>query len=211
MGKIKNKHYKKFLTEGIIDIIEETDINKALENITGKNRIMGRSLLIALYLTGARPAEILELKPKHIKKEARYITIQLKTLKKGLARKIYLKKDNKLAKELYQYSQTLFPELTMFHAYKNHYAQTYQTKKGKKTIITTTSLLRYHLQRWFKNVTEEPITPYYLRHNRFSKLSQKGATYEQIRQLKGAKTLNSVTPYLHMSRKTATATAKLID
>ena len=53
--------------------------------------------------------------------------------------------------------------------------------------------------------------PYFLRHNRFSKLADKGVSLDQIRQLKGAKRMESITPYFHLSTALARVTAKKID
>ena len=50
--KIKNVNYRRFLDEGIINLIGVAELNKALQNVKGmygKYINEGRSLLIALY------------------------------------------------------------------------------------------------------------------------------------------------------------------
>lgn len=210
MPKIKNENYNRFLKEGIIELLEISDIQRAANNITGKYQKQGRALLFTLYYTGGRPAEILELQPKKINKDANNITIQVPGKKGGLPRTIYLNIKKPGVKEIWEYSQTLHPEAFMFFNYRNNYTRVYTNKKGLQTTNKeTTDKLRYYIKKWFTGVLD--ITPYYLRHNRFSKLSQAGATMDQLRQLKGSKTLESIHPYQHMSTHLAKSISKKID
>ena len=57
----KNINYRKFLDEGVISILNEDQIWDIMDN-AAKSRLQGaQELVIALYLTGARPAEILNI------------------------------------------------------------------------------------------------------------------------------------------------------
>lgn len=204
---IKNKLYRKFLDEGIIQTLSPEDLDKALKRVTGKNTIAGRSLLIDLYYTGGRPVEVLEHKGKNIYKLGRYIVIKFEeTKKKGVPRSIYLLYSNPHVKELYKYASSLMPEMFLFWAFKGKY----KVKKGKKEYISTTDKLRYYFKIWFDFLGEDAINPYYLRHNRFSKVSEAGATPTNIMLMKGAKSLDSVRPYLHMSTHEAKKMARRI-
>lgn len=206
---ITNPHYRKFLDKGEIDLVTPEQIKAALSNITGKNTRAGRSLLIALYYTGARPNEILSILGKDIDTDGKHITIQTPASKRGLPRKIYLPK-NELTEELLKYARTTFPELPLFKPYISTYTRIRTTKKGASENTEKTDKLRYYFAKWFKGVIEPPPPPYFMRHNRFSQLSANGASTEQIRLIKGAKTPASVTPYIHLSSAEAKKTSKLI-
>lgn len=212
MAKITNGNYRKFLDEGIINVIDEEQIKMALTNVQGKHQRQGRALLIALYYTGARPAELLEMKGKDINEKGSYIICHVPGKKGGLPRNIYLRSSKPLVKELYQYAKSTFPEMQIFYKYRNNYVRRYINKKGQPIERTeTTGKLGYYFNRWFQGIIEEGISPYYLRHNRFSKLSQAGLSDQQLRILKGSKTIESINPYIHMSSAAAKAAAKKIQ
>lgn len=210
MQKITNTNYRAFLDRGEITTIDEEQITQALKNIKGRHARQGRSLLIALYLTGARPNEILQLRGKNISKQKGYFTIFVPASKGGLSRTIYVPANSPLTKELYEYCSSLFPEMLLFYNYSNNYTRTVLTQKGIKTRKETTDKLRYYVKKWFTGIIDNSISPYYLRHNRFSKLAMSGVNTEQIRILKGAKDIASVTPYVHLSSTEAKKIAKHI-
>lgn len=214
MAKIMNENYNKFLKEGNIELITEDQLKQALNNIKGKNIKEGRALLICAYATGARPIEYLNLKGKDIRLEKHEIYIKLPAAKNGLPRDIPISiRRMPLIKELYKYSTTCMPEMFIFwHFRTNGYRRLYKCKNGEiKEYIEYTDGLRYHFNRWFENVIKGSIPPYFLRHNRFSKMMAKGATTEQIRLWKGSRTLASVTPYTHLSKDMARKASKFVD
>lgn len=212
MGKITNKAYRQFLDEGIIETLGESDIKKALSNIKGKNVKEGRALLIALYYTGARPNEVLDIKSKDVQKKKSYVLIKVKGSKRGLPRTIYLQYRRPLVKEFYKYACSIFPGMYLFHNFIGHYERTYINKEGEiKTRIDTTDKLRYHVKKWFQGVVKGSITPYFLRHNRFSKLAEKDVRLQDIRMLKGSRTTDSIKYYLHLSSRSAKKIARKMD
>lgn len=208
MTKIRNKRYREFLDQGLITTLNESDILQALKLIDGEHIKEGRALLIIAYYTGARPTEYLKLKPKHITKKGSYCVVMMPASKGGKTRVIYLQLKRPLIKEFYQFACTIFDGVFLFYHYRTHYVRKIETKDGIKERIDVTDGLRYHFKKWFR---DEKITPYFLRHNRFSKLSESGATAEEIRQMKGSKTLESVFPYLHLSKRTAKKLARKLD
>ena len=213
MSKITNKLYRGFLDSGLIEIISEEHLKQALLNVNGirgKHREEGRALLLTLYYTGCRPIEALRLKAKSIEKKAGYIIINMPAAKRGLARPIYLSNKNPLVNEIYAYSCKLMPEMVLFYHYRSTYQRQRKLKRGgTKEATEMTDKLRYFFKAWFRGVID--ISPYYLRHNRFSKLSIAGASADEIRQIKGSKTYDSITPYLHLSSKAAKNIAKKIE
>lgn len=211
MSKIKNANYRRFLDGGYIDIITDEQFNRALDNIKGKYKLEGRSLLISLYYTGARPVEILQLKGKSIIKDKNYIIVKIPGSKGGLPRSIHLRYKLKHVKELYQYSRGIFENMFLFYNFRNKYERIAKTKKGIVKRIEITGKLRYFIKKWFNGVIEDSITPYYLRHNRFSKLALKGIDDRTLRLIKGSKTAESINYYIHMSADISKKAAKKID
>jgi site-specific recombinase XerD len=211
MPPIKSKLYRQFLDDGLISLIGPDKLAKALDNVTGKYKQQGRALLICLYLTGARPNECLNLKAHEVKKEDSYIVIQMSGSKRGLPRPIYLQSKNPLVQELFKYAMGVFPDQYLFYDYRSDYTRVTMTKEGPKERHEITDSLRYHFKKWFKGVLDSDIPPYFLRHNRFSKLAEAGASDNELMQLKGSRTMDSIQSYKHMSSKSGKSTAKKID
>jgi len=209
--RITNKHYRKFLDEGIIEFFDETDLIDVLNNIKGKHSIEGRALVIALYYTGARPVELLNIKAKDVTKDGRYVLIKVPGAKNGLPRTInlpYYKKP--LVRELKDFAFSTMPERFLFWNYRGNSKVKVMTKRGLKEYPFITYKVRDYFKKWFAN-SKLDVPPYYLRHNRFSKLISKGATVEDIKFLKGAKRYDSVQPYVHMSSEKARKLAGKMD
>jgi site-specific recombinase XerD len=209
---VTNENYRNFLDNGMIEIITKAQFQQALENISERNRSHikeGRSLLITLYYTGCRPVEALKLQAKHFEKEGEFLKIKLAGAKKGLPRVIYLPYRIKEIKELEKYSSSFFEDYYLFIHYKNHYIRNYKSTKGRPLVKTETSdKLRYYIKKWFEGVIPNNITTYFLRHNRFSELAIAGLTPQDIKFLKGARSVESVSPYLHLSSHHAKKIAK---
>ena len=212
MAKIENKNYRNFIDNGIIETLEAADIKKALDNVRGRHIKEARSLIIALYYTGARPNEVLRLMAKDLVKKDSYLIVKLKGSKGGLPRPVYLPLRLEMVKELYKYSRGLFEGMFLFSSFKNEYKRTYIKKNGDIIeYVEISGKLRYYFNIWFNNVVKGSIPPYFLRHNRLSKLAGAGLSLEDLRQLKGSKTFDSVYPYLHLSTKSAKKIARSMD
>jgi len=205
---VKNKHYRQFLDSGNIETLSEEDIIKALDNIKGNHVKEARSLLITLYYTGARPVEVLNLKAKDIGKDKSYILVKMITAKRGMTRIVYLPYRKGLVKELYKYARGCYPDMLMFYHFRSKHVRFRKIRGEIKKYESITDSLRWHFKKWFNGVTDDPIPPYFLRHNRFTKLAEAGATAEEIRLIKGAKKMDSVTPYLHYSSATGKKIAR---
>lgn len=211
--RIKNSYYVEFLEKGTIQYINPEHIDKAVSQIKGHNKSMAMSLIYCLYLTGARPVEVLNLKAKDISKDGSFFKIQISGAKNGLPRPIFLKGNNVYAKYVFDYSRQLMPEMYLHYSFRGKYKRQVINKKGVvKTYAELSRPVRSNFAKWFRDVLgSEPIVPYHLRHNRFSKLSEAGATLEEMRITKGSKTLASITPYIHMSAERGKKMAKNIN
>lgn len=211
--RIKNKFYVEFLEQGTIQYINPEHIDQVVNRLPSQHKSMATSLIYCLYLTGARPIEILNLKAKDVKKDGVYLRIQVPAAKNGLARPIYIKYDNPYAKFLHEYSRQLMPEMFIHYKYRGKYVRQVINKKGVvKNYAEIGRPVRSNFAKWFKGVLggEDTIVPYHLRHNRFSKLSEAGATLEEMRLTKGSKTLASIIPYIHMSSERGKKMAGII-
>jgi integrase len=210
--KITNINYRNFLDNGIIKYVELADLTKALNNITGKHIKEGRCLMIVLYYTGCRPIEALRMYSRDITKEKQYLKIRIPAAKKGLPRTMYLNfRGNPLLKELFNYVISMFPDMLIFYNYRNRYIRKLTNKKGiVKEKLEETNKVYYMIKQAFSGVIEGSISPYFLRHNRFSSIMEKGGTESDIKFLKGARSFNSVTPYIHLSTVKSKKIARFI-
>lgn len=211
MPKITNLSYRAFLDNGIISLLNRDDIEKALLNIKGKNKLEGRALVIALYYTAARPTEILELKGKHLEKENSYIKIQIPIgAKHGLPRPILISSKYRIARELYNYAKSIFPDQFLFYHYTGKSQKFYKNRKGETIEYDyKTYKIYYWVKKWFKGIVPDSITPYFLRHNKLSQLSEAGASMQELQQIKGARDPKSIQAYLHMSKQKARKLGRL--
>lgn len=207
----KNINTRKFLDEGIIDTIEETQLQAALCN-AAKCRLPGaQELLIVQYYTGCRPAEALHLTSRRVRREGHYVIVDIPGGVKGaLPRSIYIK-DRILPRQLYTYAAGLHPDMFLFHAFRSSYIREGVTKKGKPyTRNETSNKIKKHIEKWFRGVIDGSINAYFLRHNFFSKLAARGVSMQTLRVLKGARNISSVNCYTHLSTKTAKEVSKHI-
>ena len=208
MPRIKDSAYRQFLDTGIIELIDTDVFQKGLDKVDHPHKQQARALLILLYYSGARPSEALDLPAADVKTEGKYIKILFPTKKRGRARIVYLPK-NPHIKEFYEYVKPFSSiNYNLFWAFKSKHKKLvrYTTGKGPqvRAYIDTTSRLRYWFKRWLG------LTPYFLRHNRFSSMSLRGASAQEIAFVKGSRDLKSAMIYIHLSTKQARRTARFI-
>jgi len=211
MPIIKDKKYKQFLQTGLITPMGKEEFSTLLEKVDHRLRLQARAVAILIYYTGRRPIEIISLPRENIEKQGQYLKIMFFTAKGGRYNVMYYPLRNKHIKEVWTYAQTLFPTHFFGWVFRSHGNKpnpvSYKTSKGIKTkeYKRVNTLLRYHFLKWFG------ATPYFFRHNRFSLMSIQGAGMQEIKHAKGAKTLKSVEPYMHLSVKKAKKMAKYFN
>lgn len=222
--KIKNAAYKQFLTTGEIKTITEHDIKKVLDNInrtTRRHKAEARALMIVLYYTGCRPTEALRLRGRdfEIVDKKKYLKIALPASKRGLARPVFLSTRKELIKELFYFVVRVFPDAFVFYNYRSKHVNkriTARLNSGRVKVYNKdypdlSARLPYYFNRWFAGIEGGAVPPYFLRHNRFTKLSEAGADLNELRQLKGSKSFNSILPYLHVSTRAAKRLSQKIE
>jgi integrase len=222
-GKITNPQYRKFMDGDYLLIATVDHINKAIDTIKTMRKRNEKELihfLIIIYYTGARPAEILKLNRESFKIEGRELSIDIQTLKRGSPRKNLIPMRHALVKQLWQYVSSLPPYTPIFDKLcasrllpsKKKDGTLSADKNGLQKFHTDTTYKVYnHFKHVFDGTELEGIPPYYLRHSRFTAMSEKGASIQDIKYWKGAKSIDSVNPYMHRSLAQAKKTSRLID
>lgn len=217
MTTIKHPLYKDFIDKGIISVLSHNDFKAVYENI---NDPFGKEALTIIYYTGCRPVQILNYDPSNpnksfttdnITKEGNYLKILIPPAKNGLPFTFYLPFSKFGITNLWNTCQKLPPNTPLFNKFSQQYVRKKINKKGiEKYYVEKSDKFRYYFKKWFSTIQNNPVPPYYLRHSRFSSMSQNGATSEDIMYAKGSKTLDSVRPYLHMSKDKARKINKFI-
>lgn len=214
MGLVKNERYRAFLEKRIVPVIDRAVFLPLLDKIDyPKSPREARALAILLWMTAARPNEILRLKRDNVQARGTQIVFDLPGSKGSEARTILLPKNNALVKEVWAYISVRFPSMLLFPSFYSSSVRTstsIKTRKWKeketgiervgkryeRNYQTVSAKLDYWFQRWFG------FPAYVFRHNRMTIAAEK-LSLEQLRKLKGAKTEASVVCYLHLTMKEA--------
>ncbi len=165
-----------------------------------------RALLIFLFITGARPVEATLMKQEYFRKDKDTITIYIPTMKKGRARQLIFPANNHFIGELYRYAIGFpLPEMFVFFNYRTRYLQNPREveTKGETPIYRHDIRINRMFIRISSCLVEGGLPPYYMRHNRFSVMVMNGANAESIMFAKGSRRLDSVYPYMHLSKNKA--------
>jgi len=220
MGDVKNQFYKEFLDGFLINEITREDINKVLSNINNRNLEQARVLVIIAWASGARPNEYLRLTPEHFSRSTEFVEIKFPGSKGSSNRTIslprYLKDTEKiedpLTTEVYDYVRRLFPKQYLFWFFRSKAIRDGVIKRYKKkdgTIVEKkydkiypqlSSKLNYYFPRWFKVLFPDGVPPYYLRHNRATKVLEHAGREATIETF-GWKTEHTLKKYSHKTKK----------
>lgn len=192
----------------MIHILEENDkiinqrhIQTALNRISKKIKFYkeARSILIAAYITGVTPLELINIKSDDINNKGKYIIVNINN------RDIIVNTDNiKLSKELLNYSKSVFSGKLLFPNFIGSY-----TKKCGG--VEKTYKLRHYFKKWFIGVVPFVVTPYTLRHSMCIKMMKAGARDSQIKYIKGSKTYESLRPYLKYRKNVSMNSSRYIN
>lgn len=169
----------------IRDLIFEEDVRLMFNKCRNDRE---RLLLSFLWVTGARPAEINQIKKEDIAVYTNTLSIKVKTLKLGRAKGFTIEN-----RTLEFERPTGLDEITWL-----------ETIAGKAIAAQPEQVLLPFTTRWQSKVinrlgTEaigKAISPYHLRHSVLSYKAASGYTIDQLMHMKGAKSIESVSTYL---------------
>jgi integrase len=226
--KITNEKYKDFLEKDFFETITKEKLYEILDNISKlykekkfKPSISGkveeaRAFVILLWITGARPAELLKMAKEDIEKRENILMITIPGgVKQSKTRTLHISYHDKLSKELWRYAREgvpfmlLFPHLqsdrkrsNITYTKKVEDPETGEITKIRvpmdKTYTITTGRIYYYIKKYCEGVID--ISPYYLRHNRFTVAAEK-LDYKDLMKIKGARSIASVEPYVHVTKE----------
>lgn len=218
MGKVTNQYYKDFLDGFLLNEISRLDIIKVLDNINNKYLDQARVLVIIAWASGSRPNEYLRLKKEHLSMSREFLEIKMPESKGSSARTISLPRhmqdgdEDLLTKEIHDYSRTLVPDQWLFWFFRSdavRYGVTkkYKTKDGEikekkydKIYKYISSKLGYYFPKWFSVLFQDGVPPYYLRHNRATKVYEKAGPGAAM-QTFGWKKEETMKKYTHKTKK----------
>lgn len=146
-------------------------------------------LLAMLWITGARPSEILECKKEDFMLEGEVLRIRLVTKKLGIAKGFTIKE------RVLEFER---PTGLEANPYLEQIVRYVGGSTGEGFILPyTTRWAEKVINRLGMNGVNKLISPYHFRHSVLSWLAAKGLTTTELMYFKGAKSPNSVAPYLH--------------
>ena len=155
---------------------------------------MERAFISILWLTGARPSEILMLTKERIKIDHNKITILMPTLKLG-GTKSFTVKDRTL--EITRDSVRQDIEGRGKFAYQEAIVQ-YVNKlvQNSKIFPRTVRWAEKLINKLSLKVVGKILSPYHFRHSFFVWFARGGASLDDLMNWKGALSVQSVSPYL---------------
>jgi len=169
-----------------IDYIIDEDAFAKLFNHT--NTDSERTWITILWLTGARPAEALEIKKKDIVfLEDGRVEFKLATKKLGKEGKFVVRRRHLILK--------IDPANRYIKAVKRHLLR---VKDVESNIFFFSRRTGYNIiDRVGFDALGVNICPYNFRHSRLTLMAEKGASEGELMRFKGALSTQSVKPYIH--------------
>lgn len=155
-------------------IIKKADIDEMLRwpGIEKQHKF----LVAILYLTGARPSEIMLLERQSFEIYMDRVDVLLKTKKGGYDRTLQLLIESPFVEEI------IIPYLMWMD----------QVGQEKPFTFSSTSMVKHVIYILSGN----KYCPYNFRHSRLTKMAKAGASPFELQQWKGAKSMDSVIPYI---------------
>lgn len=146
-----------------------------------------RNWVLMLYLTGARPSELLKLTKEDVIIGEDFIRFKLVTKKLGYKKGTFFveKRNLKLnIKNEHRYRLTLRAYLNMFRPEQHIF--NFSDRTGSNIV-----------ERLSMRTLGVHLCPYNFRHSRLTILAEKGASREQLKAFKGARSDSSINQYIH--------------
>lgn len=153
-----------------------------------------KAIIAALYLTGARISEVLQLKTNNIIKKDKDVTIILVSLKR---------RGNSSSKPT---RSLTFEEDAKLMNYLLDYKDFMERKRIKRMFKLSRQMVWYHIRQH-----TDVISPHCFRHSRLQQLADAGAGSHRLRSFAGHAKLETSTTYVESSSALLEPLKKLID
>lgn len=165
--------------------VEREDL---IQMMKATDRPRDQLLLALLWMSGGRPAEIVELKKEDCKVEETSINLELITKKQRLGKGKW-----KYGKRVLEFKRPLPPhEDKLLDFVADHLKHCNEGKLFPISTRRVEQIIEVAGQKGLRRF----ICPYNFRHGRMLALSKKGATIDELLQFKGSSDVRSVAPYL---------------
>jgi site-specific recombinase XerD len=158
-----------------------------------------RTILMTLYSTGLRRAELCRLKVADV--DSKRMMLRVVQGKGGIDREVPLSK--KLLGALREYYRWMRPEIYLFPGTVNH-------SRADKPITEKIVWQAVH-EATIRAGIKKRVTPHTLRHCFATHLLESGADLRSIQMMLGHSDLEATTVYLHLSRRHLQATANPLE
>jgi hypothetical protein len=176
-----------------------------------------KNLATFLFFTGARPGELIALKREDVTFKDHKIIFRLMTLKRKKKSR-YIEVGEGLFKRevedtgkidqrvrFIEWNIKKYPELRAFWEWvkmlpDDFYVFSWLRLPGSGG-ANPRSYIKHHIGD----------AAYFFRHNLFSLMSMKGASREMIKETKGAKSIGSVDPYVHLSKESLESRSRIMS
>ena len=158
-----------------------------------------RTMLMTLYSTGLRRAELCRLKVADV--DSKRMMLRVVQGKGGIDREVPLSK--KLLGALREYYRWMRPETYLFPGTVNH-------SRADKPITEKIVWQAVH-EATIRAGIKKRVTPHTLRHCFATHLLESGADLRSIQMMLGHSELEATTVYLHLSRRHLQATANPLE
>ena len=167
--------------------------------IGGARNLYHRTMLMTLYSTGLRRAELCRLKVADV--DSKRMMLRVVQGKGGIDREVPLSK--KLLGALREYYRWMRPETYLFPGTVNH-------SRADKPIAEKIVWQAVH-EATLRAGIKKRVTPHTLRHCFATHLLESGADLRSIQMMLGHSDLEATTVYLHLSRRHLQATANPLE
>ena len=158
-----------------------------------------RTMLMTLYSTGLRRAELCRLKVADV--DSKRMMLRVEQGKGGIDREVPL--SNKLLGGLREYYRWMRPEIYLFPGTVNH-------SRADKPISEKIVWQAVH-DATIRAGIKKRVTPHTLRHCFATHLLESGADLRSIQMMLGHSDLEATTVYLHLSRRHLQAAANPLE
>jgi integrase len=170
----------------IEEILFEEDV-RAIYDLADGPEV--RALISLLWLTGARPQEILNLKPENFFISNDQLAITLETLKLGQG------KEFKVRERTLKFSRPTGLSVNIYLETIISFLE--KIPIGSRVLDYSERWAEIKINKLGEKAINKKICPYHFRHSVFSWMIKNGATVSDVMYFKGARSVASVSPYLH--------------